>query len=184
MFTRSPRALTVQSPALPDVAGVVALVPLKLQGVESINTLFEYTLTLHTPDALMFKGKMGSDFDLSEMVGRELTCKVELEGLGSFVAGQRGESGMPNRGAGVREISGLITDARYVGEDDRHALYQLTLRPWLHLATLSRDCKVFQNQTPVQVLESVLADYPFASDKRLIETYPARDYCVQYNESD
>jgi type VI secretion system secreted protein VgrG len=184
MFTRSPRALTVHSPALPVVAGVVALVPLKLEGVESINALFEYTLTLQTPDALMFKGKMGSDFELSEMVGRELTCKVELEGMGRFVAGQRGDSGQPNRGAGVREISGVITDARYVGEDDRHALYQLTLRPWLHLATLTRDCKVFQNQTPVQVIESVLADYPFASDKRLIETYPARDYCVQYNESD
>ena len=49
---------------------------------------------------------------------------------------------------------------------------------------MSRDCKVFQNQTPVQVIEAVLADYPFASDKRLIETYPQRDYCVQYNESD
>ncbi len=181
---KQPRALTVQSPALPQVAGVVALVPLKLEGVESINALFEYTLTLQTPDALMFKGELGSNFELSAMVGRELTCLVELEGRGSFVAGQAGDAGQPNAGQGVREISGLITDARYVGEDDRHALYQLSLRPWLHLATLTRECKVFQNQTPVQVIESVLADYPFASDKRLIETYPARDYCVQYNESD
>lgn len=184
MIISQARALTVQSPALPQVAGVMALVPLKLEGVEAINALFDYTLTLQTPDALSFKGDTGSNFDLSAMVGRELTCKIELEGRGSFVAGMVGDSGLPNAGAGVREISGLITDARYVGEDDRHALYQLTLRPWLHLAKLTRDCKVFQNQTPVQVIEAVLADYPFASDKRLIETYPARDYCVQYNESD
>lgn len=68
--------------------------------------------------------------------------------------------------------------------DNRHALYQLTLRPWLHLATLTSDCKVFQDQTPVETIQAVLADYPFSVEWRLIETYPQRDYCVQYNESD
>jgi type VI secretion system secreted protein VgrG len=95
-----------------------------------------------------------------------------------------GGAGAANQGSGVREISALITDARHIGVDSRHALYEFTLRPWLHLATLTSDCKVFQDQTPIQVIESVLADYPFASDKRLIETYPVRDYCVQYNETD
>jgi type VI secretion system secreted protein VgrG len=52
------------------------------------------------------------------------------------------------------------------------------------LATLTTDCKVFQDQTPVEVIEAVLADYGFAADKRLIETYPQRDYAVQYNETD
>ncbi|MFZ6755578.1 contractile injection system protein, VgrG/Pvc8 family, partial [Undibacterium sp. Dicai25W] len=30
----------------------------------------------------------------------------------------------------------------------------------------------------------VLNDYAFVVDKRLIEKYPSRDYCVQYNETD
>ena len=179
----APRALTVKSPAIPVVAGQPALEPLKLEGTEGINSLFEYRLTLQTPDAFNFKASEGSNFDLESFVGLELTCYVELEGQGSFAAGLAG-GGAANQGAGVREISGLITDARFIGEDSRHALYELTLRPWLHLATLTTDCKVFQDKTPVEVIERILSDYPFASDKRLIETYPKRDYTVQYNETD
>ncbi len=180
----APRALTVKSPAIPVLAGQPALVPLKLEGAEGINSLFEYRLTLQTPDALNFMGGTGSNFDQDSFVGLELTCYVELEGQGSFAPGIPGGGGASNRGAGLREISGLITAARYVGEESRHALYELTLRPWLHLATLTTDCKVFQDKTPVEVIEAVLADYPFASTKRLIETYSQRDYTVQYNETD
>ncbi len=183
LFT-APRALTVQSPAIPVVAGQPALVPLKLEGREGINRLFEYRLTLQTPDALNFMAGSASNFDLHGFVGLELTCCIELEGHGLFVPGLPGGAGLANQGAGVREISGLITAARFIGEDSRHALYELTLRPWLHLATLTSDCKVFQDMTPVQVIDAVLSDYAFANEKRLIESYPLRDYTVQYNETD
>ena len=180
----APRALTVASPAIPQVAGQPALVPIKLEGSEGINSLFEYRLILRSPDALNFMPGSGSNFDLNAFVGLELTCYVELEGQGSFAPGIPGGGGAANQGAGVREISGLITSARFVGEESRHAVYEITLRPWLHLATLSTDCKVFQDKTPVEIIEFVLSDYGFAADKRLIETYPKRDYTVQYNESD
>ncbi|RFO96693.1 type VI secretion system tip protein VgrG [Rhodoferax lacus] len=180
----APRVLTVKSPAIPIVAGQPALVPLKLEGAEGINSLFEYRLTLQTPDALNFMAASGSNFDLTAFVGLELSCFVELEGQGQFVPGLPGGAGAANQGAGVREISGMITEARFVGVDSRHALYELTLRPWLHLATLTTNCKVFQDQTPIEVIAAVLANYPFATTKRLIETYPQRDYTVQYNESD
>ena len=93
-------------------------------------------------------GGTGSNSDLDAFVGLELTCYVELEGQGSFAPGIVGAGGAANRGAGVREISGLITAARFIGEESRHALYEITLRPWLHLATLTTDCKVFQDKTP------------------------------------
>ncbi|WP_245541838.1 type VI secretion system Vgr family protein, partial [Uliginosibacterium gangwonense] len=181
---KSSRALTVKSAAIPEVMGQAALVPLKLEGHEGINSLFEYTLTLQTPDALNFKAGLGSNYALETFIGQEISCQIELEGYGHFMEGLSGAAGAVNQGAGVREINALITDARFLGEDSRHALYELTLRPWLHLATLTTDCKVFQDQTPVQVIDAVLADYPFPVEKRLIETYPVRDYCVQYNETD
>ncbi|WP_199220169.1 type VI secretion system Vgr family protein [Limnohabitans sp. Rim8] len=183
LFTTK-RPLSVQSSALDQVVGAGSLVPLKLEGAEGINQLFEYKLTLQTPDALNFVGGAAANYALQDLVGHELCCQIELEGHGSFVAGLAGLAGMSNQDAGVREISGLITQARFLGEDSRHALYELTLRPWLHLATLTSDCKVFQDQTPVDVINAVLADYPFAVERRLIESYPVRDYCVQYNESD
>lgn len=178
----APRALTVKSPSIPVVGGQPALVPLKLEGTEAVNSLFRYTLTLQTPDAMGFTGT-GSNFNLDAFIGLEITCSIELEGHGSFVQGMVGGMGVTNQGAGVREISGLITAARFVREDNRHAIYELEIRPWLFLATLSSDCKVFQDMTPVEVIETVLNDYSFASEKRLVETYPKRDYCVQYNET-
>lgn len=177
------RALTVNSPAIPVLAGQPALVPVKLEGVEGINSLFEYKLILQTPDALNFMGGEASNFDVESWIGLELSCFVELEGQGSFTPGQPGGAAA-NQGAGTREISGLITAAQFIGESSRHGLYEVTLRPWLHLATLTTDCKVFQDKTPIEVIELVLSDYPFAAEKRLIETYPKRDYCVQYNETD
>ncbi len=76
---RAPRALTVTSPAIPVVGGQPALVPLKIEGTESVNSLFCYTLTLQTPDALSFTGT-GSNFNLDAFIGLELTCSIELEG--------------------------------------------------------------------------------------------------------
>ncbi|RZA30700.1 MAG: hypothetical protein EOP02_00605, partial [Proteobacteria bacterium] len=57
----SPRALTVRSAAIPELAGAPALVPLKLQGHEGINGLFEYRLVLQTPDAYNFRAGEGAN---------------------------------------------------------------------------------------------------------------------------
>ncbi|URI10845.1 type VI secretion system tip protein VgrG [Aquincola tertiaricarbonis] len=172
------RALTISSPAIPRHLARPALVPLRLSGREAINGLFEYQLVLQTPDEVAELGGLlrGANFSLPDMVGREISCAIELEGHGSGLLG--------NQGAGERQINALIAEARLLGEDSRHALYELTLRPWLYLATLSTDCKVFQNQTPVQVLRAVLDDYIFPVEWRLIERYPVVDYLVQYNETD
>jgi hypothetical protein len=147
------RGLTIRSAAIPEVNGVPLLEPLKLEGEEGLNTLFEYRLVLQSAE-----GGGGNHLDLNRFIGRELTCCLELEGQGSFVPGVPGGAGA-NQGAGVREISGLITEARYIGESGRHALVEFTLRPWLHLATLSTDCKVFQDQSPVEIIEAVLGEY-------------------------
>ena len=82
------RALTTSSPAIPQHLGRPALVPLRLSGREVINGLFEYRLVLQTPDELAeFGGLMrGANFSLPDMVGREISCCIELEGNG---AGER-----------------------------------------------------------------------------------------------
>jgi len=136
--SRPRRVLTIRGEAVPQVG---LLEPLQLEGEEGINQLFEYRLILNTREP---------DIDLGALIGRELTCGLELD----------------SPEAAEREISGLITQARYLGEAERHSRVELTLRPWLHLATLTTDCKVFQDQSPVEIIEAVLADYPFAADKR------------------
>lgn len=177
------RTLRVSSPAIPVVLGHPALEPVRLSGNEGLNGLFSYELLLKTPDGLNLGASQAADFDLDAFIGREIQCRIELDGSGSFLPGAVGAS-VDHVGAGVRVINALITEASLWGEEGRHVQYKLTLRPWLHLATLSTDCRIFQNQSVVEILDFLLGDYAFPVDKRLIETYPPRDYQTQFNESD
>ncbi|MDQ0013744.1 type VI secretion system secreted protein VgrG [Variovorax boronicumulans] len=166
MPSSSSRTLQIQSPAIPVFLGRPALEPVRLSGREGVNELFEYELLLKTPDSLNLGASGAADFNLDDFIGREISCLIELD------------EGAP------REINALITEAAFWGEEGRHVQYRLTLRPWLHLAALSVDCRIFQNLSVVQILDALLADYAFPLDKRLMERYPVRDYQTQYNESD
>jgi type VI secretion system secreted protein VgrG len=177
------RTLTIRSPAIPLVLGQPALQPVRLSGREGMNSLFEYELLLKTPDALDVAASSAAGFDLDAFIGREIVCMVELDGAGVFDPGGVGR-GADHVGAGVREINALIASAAVWGEEGRHVQYRLTLRPWLHLATLSTDCKIFQNKNVVQILDELLGDYAYPVDKRLFETYPQREFQTQYNETD
>ena len=178
-----PRTLTVRATAIPLFLGQPALEPVRLSGHEGLNSLFAYELLLKTPDALNLGASGAADFDLDQFISQEIACSIQLDGAGQFLPGAAGAS-VDHVGAGVRQINALITDACFWGEEGRHVQYKLTLRPWLHLATLTTDCKIFQNKTVVQILDELLGGYDFLVDKRLIEVYPVRDYQVQYNESD
>jgi type VI secretion system secreted protein VgrG len=184
------RTLQVHSPAIPEFLGRPALEPVRLSGREGLNSLFEYELLLKTPDDLNLGASGAADWDLDRFIGRELSCTIQLDGMGEFLPGAVGAS-VDHRGAGERQINALITEACLWGEEGRHVQYKLTLRPWLHLATLTTDCKIFQNKTVLDILDELLADYAFPVDKRLIgldgadgALYPTRDYQTQYNESD
>ena len=182
LFTQS-RTLSASSTAIPTVMGQPALVPTRLSGNEGLNGLFTYHLDLKTPDDLHLMASQAANFKLNEFLGRELTVQIELEGSGSFISGMAG-GGVVNAGAGTREITGLIADAQLLGESGRFVHYRLTLRPWLYLATLNSDCRIYQDKTVIEILDDLLGQYSFPLDKRLIDTYPKRDYQTQFNESD
>ena len=167
--------LSIESEAIPVFLGAPALEPVRLVGHEGINSLFDYELLLKTPDGLNLGASEAADFDLDAFIGREISCRIQLDGSGSFVPGAMGAA-LDHIGVGVREINAFITDAALWGEEGRHLQYRLTLRPWLHLATVRVNCRIFQNQTVVEILDTLLADYPFPVDKRLIDRYPVRDY--------
>ncbi|WP_201799124.1 type VI secretion system Vgr family protein [Rhodoferax aquaticus] len=181
------RILTISSASLEAQAGHAQLQAVRLEGHEGINQLFRYQLTLQTPDTPVPGGLV--ELDLQALMGQAISCHIQLEGMGTFEAGSiggvvKGQLATPHQGSGARQISALITAATLVQESARQRVYQLTLEPWLAQARLKTDCKVFQDMSPVDVIEHVLANYPQPSTKRLLESYPVRDYCVQYNETD
>src|SRR5258708_5764746 len=176
--------LSVSGASLPAYGGMPILTPARLRGKETLGELFEYTLELKTPDALAFSPSIAANIELEKLIGTEVTCAIELEGNGEFIAGVVGSSGMANIGSGVREITGLITEARILREEGCSIVYALTLRPWLWLASKNQDCRLFQDMTVIEITDAVLDAYSFPVEKRLVETYPKRDIQRQNWESD
>ena len=178
------RTLSVSGASLPVYGGTPILTPTRLQGKETLGELFEYTLELKTPDALAFSPSIAANIELDRLIGTEVTCAIELEGNGKFIPGVVGDSGLANIGSGVREITGLVTEACILREEGRSIVYALTLHPWLWLATKNQDCRLFQDMTVIEITDAVLDAYSFPVEKRLVETYPRRDIQRQNWESD
>jgi len=86
---------------------------------------------------------------------------------------------------GERYFNGYITEFRYLGDSDRYARYQATLRPWLWFLTRTSDCKIFQEKKVPDIIKEVFRDNGFADfEDRLSGTYRNWEYCVQYRETD
>jgi type VI secretion system secreted protein VgrG len=72
-----------------------------------------------------------------------------------------------------------------VGQSGRFFQYLITARPWFWFLSQTQDCKVFQNQTVLEIIETVLGDHAIASiDVRTTTAFTPWVYCVQYRESD
>lgn len=177
------RTLSVASAVLPELLGRPALVASALSGQEHLGRLFDYQLLLSTPDDPRISEAMAAGLDIQALVGSELGVRIELEGAGQFLPGQPGGSAF-GVGAGERQINALVTAARFVRVQQRRALYALRLQPWLALAERRSDHRIFQHLNVEGILRQVLADYPYPSRLQLSQRYPARDYQVQYGETD
>lgn len=138
-----------------------------LDGGEVLGELFSYVVQLKTPDTLnLGYVSPAANLPLKPMVGKDLCVNIELDG------------------GGKRHISGLVTAARVLGHQGRSVVYELRIEPWLKLLTHTSDYKTFQNKTVVDILDEVLAEYPYPVEKRLVENYPSRTWQVQYGETD
>lgn len=170
------RTIELSSPAMPLLLGEPALLISKLAGEEAISSLYLYLVTAKTPANSLIPWQAASNVDLKALIGKEMTVEIELDGngLGDVIG----------LGKDVREISGLVQKARYIGRDGNQALYEICLRPWLHLAELTADYKIFQQKSVVDIIDEILSDYNFTYEKRLAGSYPLLDFQVQYGETD
>lgn len=187
------RPLAVSSDVWPVWGGQEVLLPQRLTGTEALGKLYEYRIDVATLDCPTCRlAEAQGAIDAEAMIGKPLTISIEFEGKGTFVPGLPGDQGAGNLGAGVRTITGLITEMRSTGCDDRRAYYQIVVRPWLWLARLNSDSRSFQNMSVVEVTEAVLKgeSYGFPYRMRLgapnfrTGVYPKRDYIRQMWESD
>ncbi|PBB42673.1 type VI secretion system tip protein VgrG [Mesorhizobium sp. WSM3866] len=84
-----------------------------------------------------------------------------------------------------RWFSGLVSEFKLIRIEDRLGFYEAMVRPWLWFLGNTTDCRIFQNMTAVEIVEKIFSKYGIAKfEKRLQGSYPQREYCVQYDESD
>ncbi len=129
----------------------------RLDGYDEVSRCFAFTVGLTGPDV---------GVEATGLVNRPMAIEAETEAPG-------------------RWFHGLVTEFRLVKVEDRVAFYEAVLRPWLWTLSLTHDCRIFQNLSVVEIVEEVFGKYPDARfEKRLQGSYPPREYCVQYDESD
>ncbi|MCB9595837.1 MAG: type VI secretion system tip protein VgrG [Sandaracinaceae bacterium] len=133
---------------------------------ERMNEPFVARLTLAVPIP---------DADVAQMIGKAGTLTIERQG------------------GALRHVHGVVAELE-LGEPpgpntrDRATWATVTLVPAFWLLGLSRNTRIFQDMTAVEILEAVvgpaLSTYGRELRVSLDGSYPTREYCVQYQESD
>jgi type VI secretion system secreted protein VgrG len=128
-----------------------------VRGEERISGLFHFQLEMQSEDKAL---------DFSKIVGKSATVTVLLADGTS------------------RYINGIVGRFVQAGSDARLTTYFAELHPWLWLTTMSADCRIYQNQSVVDIVTALFTELGFTDyEDSTTATYTALEYCVQYNES-
>lgn len=92
----------------------------------------------------------------------------------------------------LRPFHGHVTAFRLLGSDGGYARYQLVIEPWLAFLSSRVDAWTFQNQSVLDILGAVFAEYAgqgavnaaYRFDIADASVYPVLSTLSQYNESD
>lgn len=133
----------------------------RMRGHEEMGRLFEYNL-----DLLVEKINLDS-IVTDKILGQAMTVALSL----------------PN--GKKRYFDGLVTQFRHHGAQDDFFVYQATLRPWLWFLTRTSNCRIYQDLSVPDIVKKVFETNGFSDFKlELTGSYTARNYCVQYRETD
>ena len=85
-----------------------------------------------------------------------------------------------------RYFNGIVRSMSAVGLAQRSRwMYRLDIRPRLWFMSQSEDCRIFQNQTAQDILQTLFAEHGVSPvDFHIYGSKPVREYTTQYNETD
>jgi type VI secretion system secreted protein VgrG len=140
------------------------------------------SLQVTTPlgkDKLVASGFSGTEY-VSAPFHFTLTASATEDGLApATVSGKSVTVTLVDGDGKKRLINGLATRVAVTGKS-----WSLDLRPWLWVLNLGSDNRIFQQKTVPEIIKAVFDGAGFTDYKdSLTGSYTARDYCVQYAES-
>jgi type VI secretion system secreted protein VgrG len=128
------------------------------RGDEGISTPFHFALDLLSENPNI-KG--------AQLLGTPAAVTVEL----------------PDRGE--RILHGRINRFTQLGRALDVAAYRAELVPWLWFLSLSSNCRIFQNLSPLDIAERIFKSHNYSDfEIQCKGSYAPRTYCVQYRETD
>ncbi|MBP5857785.1 type VI secretion system tip protein VgrG [Marivibrio halodurans] len=129
-----------------------------VRGTEAVSRLFRFEFEMTSEDPAI---------DFAGIVGESVTARIEI-----------------GDGTESRYVNGIVTAFSQHDSDPRFWLYRAVVEPTFWLGTRQADCRIFQDQSVTDIIETVLGELG-VSDYSLetAGSYAAREYCVQYNES-
>jgi len=127
------------------------------QAEERLSGLFHYSLEMISKD---------DSLDFTKIVGKAVTVSYKIQN-------------------GPQEyFNGIVGRFVQAGKNARYTTYRADVHPWLWLLTMNSDCRIFQNKTAPDIIKKVFSDAGFTDFKDSLKgSYAAREYCVQYMES-
>ncbi|HTB48051.1 MAG TPA: type VI secretion system tip protein TssI/VgrG [Acetobacteraceae bacterium] len=154
-YAQKDRLFAIDTPLGPDTALLTTL-----EGEDVLSRCFEYRVTIETEQ---------SDSAVQTLLGMPVTL---------WLYNDNTELRRPVHGH-VRRLTGQGVTARGAGR------YQLEVVPRLWFLTCTSDCRIFQNQSIPDIVQTIfteqgLVDFEF----RVVRAdYPPVEYCVQYQET-
>lgn len=157
-----PRFLTAEVPKDTE------LVLLKMSGHEELGRLPEFQLDFTSP-------KVG--IESNKVLGKTISWS-----LGLANGEKRHFNGLITRFSEAGEAAtGAFENARQQGKTYH---YRAIVNPWLWLLTRASHSRIWENVTPVEVLQQVVGSYGGSLKISLKAKYATRKYIVQYRETD
>jgi type VI secretion system secreted protein VgrG len=153
--SQAERLLAIDTPLGPDTVLLT-----KLEGEDVLSRCFVYRVTIATEQ---------SDQAVQSLLGKPVTLWLDNHSP---------ELRRPINGH-VRRLIGHGTTSRGA------KLYHLEVVPRLWFLTCSSDCRIFQNQTIPDIIQTIFKDQGLTNfEFRIIrDDYPRVEYCVQYRET-
>lgn len=137
----------------------VELIPTSVRWNERLGRPFEATVVVITT---------ADDLDPTDWIGQPM----------GIIVGQLSDEPV--------QLHGIIDAVKQLDYQDEICRLEIRLVPWIGLLRYVGGCRIYQQQSVVDIITSITGDRGFsgALDDRLSTAYQPRTYCVQYNESD
>jgi type VI secretion system secreted protein VgrG len=142
----------------------------EVKGASHTISVVNFTLCERISFPFEFKGSLACEDEIKfeDVVGKEALLTIKSD-------------------EGDRYCHGVVKQFAQNGKKSKKNLYRALLVPSLWLLSREQDCRIFQNMTVQDIVTQIFQDGGIASDRfdfRLQNTYPPREYCVQYRETD